>query len=650
MAIDLGSFKGDKGDQGDPGPAGTTTTVLGTANQVVVNTVDTTATVSLDTDITSAIADNTDNIAINTNRLLTKGDGLSITNTTTLNLLDGTTVISSVTLPTSGGGGGTGVSDYNDLTNAPITTRRTIDTIVLDGTRSNVITSQGGNEMSTITMLDSFDPGGPLNALVAGTGITYRDSLTTGDWRIIDSGFNLFTLADGSAWTAIPNTIRRIEIAGDYSGTFLSTGDLIRLTVASGSWVEYTGTITASANSLQLSNIVFQNSSGTVSGISAGGTANQIQLELSRSAISSFVYNPDTANTVITGLINRTFTTPGPGINTHLTYIANQVTPHSALITWDGIITPTTLTRNVVSRSDTYRATISFTASQWAISQNVSPFNVILPTTGDAWSTINNTFIVEDDTAGGRLFDVTEVGDTVRLTFGAGSASFPVIGKGSRSTEIGVAFDIVGTIGITFTDLLSIVLQADVTSAASSITLDLGTEVNINSNFTLTGGINNSETLVNTDGAPTSTTGVSSTITITDGFGSEVTSFTASVPDTSTSNIDSVGQQIADAVNNNTETPIDFSATYTDSSNTLVLTGATAGVTSPWVISINNNNADPSLEGDISISSQSQDYEIINQIDTLAFPDGTSFDTAYPTEDGTYQLQISGGVATWVIA
>ena len=572
MAIDLGSFKGDKGDQGDPGPAGTITTVLGTADQVVVSTTGTISTVSLDTEITSAITDNTnktgitqdqineiadntlkvgittaqataidsntDNVAINTSGLLTKGDGLSITNTTTLNLLRGATVLDSVTLPTSGGGGGgTGVSDYNDLTNAPITTRRTIDTIVLDGTRSNVVTVVvGNNEMSTITMLDSYEP--------------------------------------------------------------------------------------------------------------TGG--------------ASFVYNPDTANAVIVGLVNRTFTTTGVDIDAHLTFIANQVIPLSSLITWDGLFTSTTLnapTNGTIdefvadgfSGGDQTQVYITATETATGSSQFAS---------GSAWSSFDNLFLTQRDSSASALYDNTGVGDNITITFGASSALFSVIakpavgsflGRNIYKLQLGTATNTVGVLpNLTANAAVTVTYVGP--EPATSITLDLGTEVNINSNFTLNGGTNNTETIVNTNGTPSSTTGVSSTITVADGFGSEVTSFTAAAPDTGSSNIDSIGQQIADAVNNNTETPIDFSATYTDSSNTLVFTGATAGTTNPWVISINNNNADPSLEGDISISSQSQDYEIINQIDTLAFPDGTSFDTAYPTEDGTYQLQISGGVATWVIA
>ena len=588
MAIDLGSFKGDKGDQGDPGPAGTITTVLGTADQVVVSTAGTISTVSLDTEIISAITDNTnktgitqdqadeidantlktgitqdqineiadntlkvgittaqataidsntDNVAINTSGLLTKGDGLSITNTNTLNLLRGATVLDSVTLPTTGGGGGTGVSDYNDLTNAPITTRRTIDTIVLDGTRSNVVTVVvGNNEMSTITMLDSYEP--------------------------------------------------------------------------------------------------------------TGG--------------ASFVYNPDTANAVIVGLVNRTFTTTGVDIDAHLTFIANQVIPLSSLITWDGLFTSTTLnapTNGVIdefvadgfSGGDQTQVYITATETATGSSQFAS---------GSAWSSFDNLFLTQRDSSASALYDNTGVGDNITITFGASSALFSVIAKPAVSTflgrnvyklQLGTATNTVGVLpNLTANATVSVTYTGP--EPATSITLDLGTEVNINSNFTLNGGTNNTETIVNTNGTPSSTTGVSTTVTVADGFGSEVTSFTASAPDTGSSNIDSIGQQIADAVNNNTETPIDFSATYTDSSNTLVLTGATAGVTSPWNININNNNADAALEGDIGILSQSQDYEIINQIDTLAFPDGTSFDTAYPTEDGTYQLQISGGVATWVIA
>ena len=128
---------------------------------------------------------------------------------------------------------------------------------------------------------DIPDGGGTVlnNVLVPGSGVRYRDSLTTGDWRIIGTGFGLFTIADGFAWSDITSSIIRIQIAGDYSQTTIVTGDLIRITVASGSWVEYTGTIVGNSTSLTISDVVFQASNGTISGISANNTPNQIQLD-----------------------------------------------------------------------------------------------------------------------------------------------------------------------------------------------------------------------------------------------------------------------------------------------------------------------------------------------------------------------------------
>ena len=160
----------------------------------------------------------------------------------------------------------------------------------------------------------------------------------------------------------------------------------------------------------------------------------------------------------------------------------------------------------------------------------------------------------------------------------------------------------------------------------SSITIDLGTETNIDSSFSITGGSNNAETVVNTDGVNTIGSTISSTITVTDGDGMEVTSFTSSVSATTDENIDNIGQQIADAVNNNVETPIDFSATYTD--KVLTLTAARAGATSPWVINIDNNGVTGVEVGNISVDMQVQTYEEVNEIKIITFPDGTSQTTA----------------------
>ena len=119
-------------------------------------------------------------------------------------------------------------------------------------------------------------------------------------------------------------------------------------------------------------------------------------------------------------------------------------------------------TTHIVTTETTFSSSITTTSVEWTIAGTMDPFTVYVPQMGDAWSNMNNMFIVEKDTEGGRLFDAVDIGDTVRFTFGAGSASFPVTGKGGRSIIIGDAFDIVGTIGVTFSDGLLYTLEADI--------------------------------------------------------------------------------------------------------------------------------------------------------------------------------------------
>ena len=120
-------------------------------------------------------------------------------------------------------------------------------------------------------------------------------------------------------------------------------------------------------------------------------------------------------------------------------------------------------------------------------------------------------------------------------------------------------------------------LRLDISLASSSITLDLGTETNIDSSFTITGGLNNMNSVVNTDGAPGMGLTVSTTITVLDPEATEVASQTFGVTDANENNVDAVGNFINDAVNNNTETPIDFTSEY--GSGVLTLIASEAGNT-----------------------------------------------------------------------
>ena len=147
---------------------------------------------------------------------------------------------------------------------------------------------------------------------------------------------------------------------------------------------------------------------------------------------------------------------------------------------------------------------------------------------------------------------------------------------------------------------------------ASSITIDLGTETNIDSTFTISGGVNNMNSIVNSDGVITTP---ATTITVIDPEATEVASGSFSVSATSENNVDAVGNFINTAVNNNTESPIDFISEY--GSGVLTLTAREAGNTNPWTIVINNNGATAANQGNLSTSSVQTGY-ILNQVSPLS--------------------------------
>ena len=123
----------------------------------------------------------------------------------------------------------------------------------------------------------------------------------------------------------------------------------------------------------------------------------------------------------------------------------------------------TPVTTHIVTDSTKFIVPTAETqVGEWAILTNQSPFPGIAPQEGDDWTTINDTIIAESNVPGNRLNDSVVVGDLVRFTWGAGSASFPVVSKSSRSVVLGNAQDIVGTIGRTFTNNESFTLEADI--------------------------------------------------------------------------------------------------------------------------------------------------------------------------------------------
>ena len=423
---------------------------------------------------------------------------------------------------------------YDSVEDAPIIRNRTVESIVLSGTRSNVQARLTGvSEMSVITMQNTFDSSptqytsiftspntsftpalvlptgsqGRQLSLTEADGTVHRFGYTTnGNYRLLAGGLTgtlrlgpvaVATTATVTAAVSVPDQTagQTITLVGDETGTF-SVGDFI--SPQANNFGAYRGIFIDSITFNGTNTVIVGPSNGattfqTTSILRNAGLATEIQ-----GIIPTFSGDPDTANTVYSSSIPATeFTTVGVNTSAHLIQVANAYAALETAITTDGI--------------------------------------------------------------------VTDNGD--------------------------------GT---------------------SSITVNYNTETNIDSSFTITGGLNNMESIVNVDGeiGPLSP---ATTITVIDPEATEVASFTSSAADTSVNNVDDIAAQIVVAVNNNTETPIDFTAEYDQATKTLILTATEAGNTNPWTIVFNNNGTTGVNAGDLGYTS-SQTGEIINQTTILSTP------------------------------
>ena len=423
---------------------------------------------------------------------------------------------------------------YDSVEDAPIIRNATIETITIAGTRTNVqVAASGESEMSTITMLDSFNPvptqytttftspnttftpslvfpagsQGRQLSLTELDGTVHRFCyLVNGNYRVLAGGLTgtvrvgpvaVATTATVTAAVTVPDQTagQTITLAGDETGTF-SVGDFI--SPQANNFGAFRGIFVDSITFDGTNTVIVGPSNGattfnTTSVLRNAGPATEIQ-----GTSSSYSYDPDTANSVYPSaeaVTNNPWSTPGADIQTHITRVANSITALNAAITWDGVITATLLNGE----------------------------------------------------------------------------------------------------------------------AASSVTLNLGTETNIDSSFTITGGLNNMNTLVNTDGAPGMGLTVATTVTVIDPEATEVASQTFGVTDANDNNVDAVGVFINSAVNSNTETPIDFTSQY--GSGVLTLQAREAGNTNPWTIVFNNNGATAANAGNLSTSTVQSGF-LVNQFST----------------------------------
>ena len=421
---------------------------------------------------------------------------------------------------------------YESIEAAPIIINRTVESIVLSGTRSNVQARLTGvSEMSVITMQNTFDssptqytttftspnttftpaltfPAGSQGrqlSLTEADGTLHRFCyLVNGNYRHLAGGLTgtvrlgpvaVATTATVTAAVTVPDQTagQTITLAGDETGTF-SVGDFI--SPQANNFGAYRGIFVDSITFDGTNTVIVGPSNGattfqTTSVLRNAGPATEIQ-----GTIPTFSGDPDTANTVYSSSIPATeFTTVGVNTSAHLIQVANAFAALETAITTDGI--------------------------------------------------------------------VTDNGD--------------------------------GT---------------------SSITVNYNTETNIDSSFTITGGLNNMESIVNVDGAQ-GELAPATTITLTDPEATEVVSFTSSAADTATENVDDIAAQLVLAINNNIETPINFDAEYDQATKTIILTAESAGNTNPWTIVFDNNGVTGENAGNLGYTS-SQTGEVINQIETLS--------------------------------
>ena len=291
--------------------------VLGTPNEIDVNTSNSVSTASLATPIKSAIS-------ANTAGLLTKGDALATGSNNSLSLLRGVTPISTVILPSA--------TDYDLIENAPIERVRQVDKFTLSGNRTNVI-ALGGNEMSTLTLRDSYSSyplvvdeyttiGGRgfttfSPAITSAAGVVW--TLTTINaqvfrfvsngtfFRYIDPGIT-GTLTRGSTKSLVSATFttetfnivadaddQTIVIAGDATDKF-----------AVGDFVSNSNTVLTSAQGFILTSVLFSEGHTTLTGLGVDAATFTTSTAIYRSRYTGdiigasnygqFSYDPDINN------------------------------------------------------------------------------------------------------------------------------------------------------------------------------------------------------------------------------------------------------------------------------------------------------------------------------------------------------------------
>ena len=157
----------------------------------------------------------------------------------------------------------------------------------------------------------------------------------------------------------------------------------------------------------------------------------------------------------------------------------------------------------------------------------------------------------------------------------------------------------------------------------TSLTFDLNTNTDVDNSFAFTrnSSINPDIFLVAQDGTGPAST-VHTTYTLNDFNSGTVTSFTSFVTSSSNSDIQDVLDTIVEAVNDNTETPIDFVAT--EANGKITFTAQSSGnVSGAWSVTVNNGGN--SQAGNIEFATTVEDTIGGTQVDIPLLSDTDSW-------------------------
>ena len=572
--------------------------------------------------------------------------------------------------------GGTGVISPSDYyrggANVPDFTagRVEIQSNTPTGTRSNVATSSGQNELLTIGLASDFDSGlgvvdfsmtlsGDGSSVDTGpdvgtllTRIRFRQSFGSFSSQVraaydIPAGSQLSRLDGESAYDCFIRVLESIDgLTLTNEDTSPDEGQPASITP---SWESSTLTLTIPGLGLAPSGItsianfrmeVATDTVGSTTQIISTGFEGQAQ-DFSNTGIgvtsvttgdtrptTSFLFDPDVDNLVYgdgtTATGNFTANSDDTSV---LTQLGNSIAGLHTDITWDGVISaltipaiPSSITIDYTNAAlDTSNLFVSeYFYGNWNTGGEDDAEFVFFFGTGtieaavDAIETAMNNVL---DTTGG--FTLTRNGLILTLS-SEGRLSFTESSSATDGSTFNFSFwetapvitQVLPTPGQTYADGDGMFNGGQDVFTGDTITVDLGTSQNIETMLTVTqnGGSNTAPTLSATDGVPGSGGGgVLSTYTVRDHEGSVVSSFTKSVASDTDNDLADVLSSVISIINTNTQTPMDFTAVV--SNNSIVITASSVGaVAGVWMITAEHSTGD----GDIEFGSTTITQEGLN--------------------------------------